>query len=232
MPIHPKPTQMARSGRRRPSPIAFTLVELLVVLGIIALLLALLLPAVSRAREQAKSVQCKSNLRQVYIELQIYSLRWSGWMFPPELGVRPELPREQRWPAQVFDPPVWNPPIMLCPSDIDPVEEHSYVLNNHLRANLPKFSDQMHGRPDSELVLMGEKVSSEGDYYMELLGTSAQKVSDFFRIVERYRHGVKLGSNYLYKDGHVDMQPPEAALGLIDPWDVTATTLPSTSPGP
>lgn len=51
---------------------AFSLVELLVVLGIVALLIAMLIPSLSRAREQANRTKCMSNLRQIGVGLQIY----------------------------------------------------------------------------------------------------------------------------------------------------------------
>jgi prepilin-type processing-associated H-X9-DG protein len=200
------------SIRNRPNRVTgFSLVELLVVIGIVTILIGLLLPAVNKARGQAKWVQCQSNLRQCGLFMQTYANNWRGWCYPPGLGSGE--PYDKRWPVHVFKPAVYNPPVMLCPVDEDPLEEHSYIVNAHLGGRGIRFGSKPRGLSSSEVILMGEKRSDYPDYYMDPGNYSTR--------VELHRHGLRLGSNYLFLDLHVGtLKDTRLIAQAMDPWDV------------
>ena len=73
---------MNPSSRHHVALNAFTLIELLVVISIIALLIAILLPALGAARHSAMSIQCAANQRQVYVAMAAYSQNHNDWIAP------------------------------------------------------------------------------------------------------------------------------------------------------
>ena len=80
---------------------AFTLVELLVVIGIIATLIAILLPALGRARDSARQIKCMSNMRQLVMAWQAYASENKGMICgsnTPQMGTKGEA--EYSWVTQ------------------------------------------------------------------------------------------------------------------------------------
>jgi prepilin-type N-terminal cleavage/methylation domain-containing protein/prepilin-type processing-associated H-X9-DG protein len=73
------------SSRKRKTPCRFTLIELLVVIAIIAILAAMLMPALQQARETAKSSNCLSNLKQYGNAFASYTMEYDGYIMPRDV---------------------------------------------------------------------------------------------------------------------------------------------------
>jgi prepilin-type N-terminal cleavage/methylation domain-containing protein/prepilin-type processing-associated H-X9-DG protein len=103
----------------------FTLIELLVVVAIIAILAAMLLPALARAKQKGQQAACVSNSRQQTLAVFMYADD-NGDILPPT-AYNDANGDEVDWPT-LLDPYLKNPKIHLCPSDLVSTN-NSYGLN-------------------------------------------------------------------------------------------------------
>jgi prepilin-type N-terminal cleavage/methylation domain-containing protein/prepilin-type processing-associated H-X9-DG protein len=217
--IDPMPEVIPPHPQSSPRSRGFNLIELLVVIGIVAVLIGFLLPALAKARQQAKQIACQSNLRQVGQLLVMYANANVGWIFPlgpdvPQRRLGIWVPEEERWPMLVKGLERWNHPLLLCPLDEAPVAEHSYVLNYHIaERNLRFHSRDLGGLKPGEFVVMGEKRANINNYF---IGTG----DDYEIAADPYKHGLQAMANYLFLDLHVSPLPANAAERAYDPWTV------------
>jgi prepilin-type processing-associated H-X9-DG protein len=107
-----------RAGVMRPAGAvcAFSLVELLVVVGIIAILVAIMLPTLQRSVRQAASTVCQHNLREIYHGLEMYRMDNNGWVPVAEAHVSPAGVSET-WFAALHPRYIQDSAVMSCPDD-------------------------------------------------------------------------------------------------------------------
>jgi len=184
----------------------YTLTELLVVLGVVALLAALLLPAFARAREDARASACASNLRQLHAAFVMYAADHDDAlpMFVTQKTVVRAGGVTRTWPDQSAElvacltPYTRSAPVWFCPSD--PFRGKVNAVFDHRSTSYQYEAGLFVPDPDGPVLPVWVDFSKPG------MGQS----DAVLLLDEVAAHGGQL--NAVYFDGHVRAQTPDGGV--------------------
>ena len=215
-------------------PAAFTLVEMLVVVGIIAVLVAALLPTLGRVRDQARRVRCASNLRQTGAALFNYATRNNGRLpvFHGASNWLWDLPHATR-DAIVASGATRD--VLYCPASTNYEDFVDYYWNynpsfavmgyfwltRRVGGTTPplidgRYVERVGEARAAERETVTDAIISEGGSFVQIAGNEGGETNHL-------RDGRPLGGNILFLDGHVAWRDfsevrLRAVYGPVDFW--------------
>jgi prepilin-type N-terminal cleavage/methylation domain-containing protein/prepilin-type processing-associated H-X9-DG protein len=186
----------------------FTLIEMLVVIAIIALLAAILVPAVTNSISKAKNIQCMSNMRGLGQAMLQYALQNNQVL--PMASDNSQPSGQWAWSYRLLDAGIFpdygsvgellrKNEIFRCPSDKGPGEDKpSFAMNSYISSGTGSFADYryMSTIPNpSQTILFAEVWGRQNN-----AGYTKVDPNSGFAAFERH----KGKANYTFLDGHVE----------------------------